>query len=45
LTVAEFSARLSDEVDIMTVTTELHATVQRVVKPASLGLWIREARP
>ncbi len=42
-TVAAFSARLRDEVDIATVTTDLHATVQGVVKPVSLGLWIREA--
>ncbi len=44
-TVAAFSARLRDEVDIATVTTDLHATVQGAVKPVSLGLWIREARP
>lgn len=44
-TVAAFSARLRDEVDIATVTTDLHATVQGVVKPVSLGLWIRAARP
>jgi hypothetical protein len=45
LTVAGFSARLRNEVDIAMVTTDLHATVQGVVHPASLGLWIREARP
>ena len=44
-TVAEFAARLRDEVDIATVTTDLRATVLRAVKPSSLGLWIREARP
>ena len=44
-TVAGFSARLRDEVDIGTVATDLHRTVQDAVNPASLGLWIREARP
>jgi hypothetical protein len=44
-TVAGFAARLRDEVDIGTVTTDLHGTVQGAVNPSSLGLWIREARP
>ncbi len=44
-TIAAFSARLRDEVDIATVTTDLHATVQEAVKPASLRLWIRAAKP
>ena len=43
-TVAEFSARLRNEVDIATVARDLDATVQGAVKPASLRLWIREAR-
>jgi hypothetical protein len=43
-TVADFSARLRDEVDIATVASDLDATVQGAVKPASLRLWIREAR-
>ena len=45
LRVAGFAARLRDEVDIATVTTDLHWTVQGAVNPPSLGLWIREARP
>lgn len=44
-TVAGFSARLRDEVDIVAVTADLHGTVLGAVNPASLGLWIREARP
>ena len=44
-TVAGFAARLRDEMDIGTVATDLHWTVQGAVNPASLGLWIREARP
>lgn len=44
-TVAEFSARLRDEVDIATVASELDATVQSAVKPTSVRLWIRAAQP
>ncbi len=43
-TVAEFSARVRNEVDIATVAGDLDATVQAAVKPASLRLWLREAR-
>jgi hypothetical protein len=43
-TVADFSARLRDEVDIATVARDLDTTVLGAVKPASLRLWIREAR-
>ncbi len=43
-TVAEFSARLRNEVDIATLAQDLDATVQGAVKPASLHLWLREAR-
>jgi hypothetical protein len=43
-TVAGFSARLRDEVDITTVTTDLRSTVEGAVNPASVGLWIREAK-
>jgi hypothetical protein len=44
-TVADFSARLREEVDIATVARDLDATVQDAVNPASLRLWIREASP
>jgi hypothetical protein len=44
-TVAEFSSRLREEVDIAAVAHDLDSTVQGAVKPASLQLWIREARP
>ena len=43
-TVAAFSARLRDEVDIATVARELDATVQDAVKPTSVQLWIRAAK-
>ena len=44
-TVAGFSTRLRDEVDISTVTTDLRSTVEGAVNPASVGLWLREAKP
>jgi DNA integrity scanning protein DisA with diadenylate cyclase activity len=44
-TVAGFSTRLRDEVDISTVATDLCSTVQGAVNPSSVGLWIRVARP
>jgi CRP-like cAMP-binding protein len=43
--VAGFAARLRDDVDIATATTDLHGTVLGAVNPSPLGLWIREARP
>jgi hypothetical protein len=42
--VAAFSARLRDEVDIAAVSRDLHAIVEDTVHPASLGLWIRQAK-
>lgn len=44
-TVAAFGARLRDQVDIETVTTDLNTTVRGAIRPASLGLWIRGNRP
>ena len=44
-TVAGFSARLREEVDIATIVADLNGTVLNAVHPASSGLWIREARP
>lgn len=41
-TAAAFSARMRNEVDIGAVTADLNATVHGAIKPASLGLWIRE---
>ncbi len=38
-----FSARLRDEVDIETVTTQLRDTVQATIRPDRLGVWLREA--
>ena len=44
-TAAAFSARMRNEVDIGAVTADLNSTVHGAIKPASLGLWIRESRP
>jgi len=44
-TVAGFSFRMRDEMDISTVASDLRGTVVGAVNPSSLGLWIREARP
>ncbi len=40
-TISAFSERLRDEVDIVTVTTDLDWTVRSVLRPAGLGLWLR----
>ena len=42
-TSAAFAERMRDEVDIDAVAADLHATVQASLKPAGLGLWLREA--
>ncbi|MGH3099774.1 MAG: hypothetical protein ACRDPU_02195, partial [Thermoleophilia bacterium] len=40
-TVAAFSARLRDEVDLDTLSSELLAVVDRTVQPAGIWLWLR----
>jgi hypothetical protein len=40
-TVAAFSARLRDEVDLDTLSSELLAVVDRTVQPAGMSLWLR----
>ncbi len=42
-TIASFSERLRDEVDITTVTKDLLDTVDSAIGPSSSGLWIRGA--
>ena len=41
-TSAAFAERLRGEMDIDAVTTDLRDTVQTAIKPADLGLWLRE---
>jgi hypothetical protein len=43
LTVAQFAARLQDEVDFEAVHTDLAETVQRALEPEHMSVWIREA--
>ena len=40
-TVADFSARLRDEIDVDAVTSDLATTTRSAVAPASLSLWLR----
>lgn len=42
-TSAAFAERLRGEMDIDAVTTDLRDTVQTAIKPADLGLWLRES--
>jgi hypothetical protein len=44
LTVAAFSARLRDAVDLDTVRADLLAVVGRAVEPAHAAIWISPAR-
>nr|MBA2373931.1 hypothetical protein [Chloroflexota bacterium] len=40
-TAAAFSERLRDEMDLVTVTTDLTRTTEMALAPSSLGIWIR----
>jgi hypothetical protein len=39
--VDRFSARLRDEIDLDTLTGELHAVVQETMQPAHVSFWLR----
>ena len=43
-TVAEFSDRLRDEVDLVALSGDLDTTIRDAISPRSLGIWLRESR-
>ena len=43
-TVAEFSDRLRDEVDLAALSGDLDTTIRDAISPRSLGIWLREGR-
>jgi hypothetical protein len=45
LTVEAFSARLRDQVDLATLSSELLAVVDQTVQPTRASLWLRPERP
>ncbi|MGH2465346.1 MAG: hypothetical protein ACRDGI_07790 [Candidatus Limnocylindrales bacterium] len=42
---AAFAGRLRDEVDLTQVSTEIAATVQRILQPVSASIWLRGPEP
>jgi hypothetical protein len=44
-TIAAFSARLREEVDLDTLTAELLAVVDQTVQPTRASLWLRPPQP
>jgi hypothetical protein len=43
-TVAEFSDRMRDELDLADVSGDLDATIRDAISPRSFGIWLRESR-
>jgi hypothetical protein len=44
-TIEAFAARLREEIDLDTLTTELLAVVDHTMKPTKASLWLRAASP
>jgi hypothetical protein len=44
-TIALFSARLRQEIDLDTLTRELLAVVDRTMQPTQASLWLHDATP
>ncbi len=45
MTIAAFSARLRQQIDLDTLTTELLAAVDQAMQPTQAALWLRRAGP
>jgi hypothetical protein len=43
-TVAEFSDRLRDDIDLGSLSSDLDATIRDAISPRSVGIWLRESR-
>jgi hypothetical protein len=43
-TVAEFSDRLRDEVDLAALSGDLDTTIRHAISPRSFGIWLRESK-
>ena len=43
-TIEEFSAHIRDEVDLVSLSTQLERAVSETMQPAHVSLWLREAR-
>lgn len=44
-TIAKFSDRLRDQIDLADLSSDLDATIREVIAPRSLGIWIRRSPP
>jgi hypothetical protein len=43
-TVARFSGRLRDEIDLASLSSDLDATIREAIAPRSFGIWLRDDR-
>jgi hypothetical protein len=43
-TVAKFSDRLRDDIDLGSLSSDLDATIRDAISPRSVGIWLRESR-
>jgi hypothetical protein len=43
-TVAKFSDRLRDDIDLWDLSSDLDATIRDAISPQSVGIWLRESR-
>ncbi len=43
-TIAQFSGRLRDEIDLVHLSRDLDSTIRDAISPRSIGIWLRESR-